>query len=409
MSAIKLTKREKSWIVYDVGNSAFVLLASTLIPIYFSAIADPGSSVVVAWGYATTVASLLLALLMPFLGSIADLKGNKKRLLVGSIGTGAVLLACMGIPGNAMVFLVMYVVATIMLNASLVFYDAFLIDATDSEDRYDEVSSQGYAWGYIGSCVPFIICLVLVLFGENFGLGQLDAIRISFVITAVWWVVFSVPVLKNVHQTHYKERTEHLFRDALVGLWATARRIFADKRVFMFMLAFFFYIDGVHTIITMSTSYGTDLGIGSTQLVLALLVTQFVAFPSAIAYGRLAGKFGTKRMLLIAIFAYFCITLFAAFFLRSAMEFWVLAVCVGLFQGGIQALSRSYFAQIIPPENAGVFFGLFDICGKGAAFLGTALVSLTAQLSGSANGAIAILAVMFIIGLFLFNRALRVE
>ena len=202
MSAIKLTKREKSWIVYDVGNSAFVLLASTLIPIYFSAIADPGSSVVVAWGYATTVASLLLALLMPFLGSIADLKGNKKRLLVGSIGTGAVLLACMGIPGNAMVFLVMYVVATIMLNASLVFYDAFLIDATDSEDRYDEVSSQGYAWGYIGSCVPFIICLVLVLFGENFGLGQLDAIRISFVITAVWWVVFSVPVLKNVHQTH---------------------------------------------------------------------------------------------------------------------------------------------------------------------------------------------------------------
>ena len=175
MSAIKLTKREKSWIVYDVGNSAFVLLASTLIPIYFSAIADPGSSVVVAWGYATTVASLLLALLMPFLGSIADLKGNKKRLLVGSIGTGAVLLACMGIPGNAMVFLVMYVVATIMLNASLVFYDAFLIDATDSEDRYDEVSSQGYAWGYIGSCVPFIICLVLVLFGENFGLGQLDA------------------------------------------------------------------------------------------------------------------------------------------------------------------------------------------------------------------------------------------
>ena len=184
MSAIKLTKREKSWIVYDVGNSAFVLLASTLIPIYFSAIADPGSSVVVAWGYATTVASLLLALLMPFLGSIADLKGNKKRLLVGSIGTGAVLLACMGIPGNAMVFLVMYVVATIMLNASLVFYDAFLIDATDSEDRYDEVSSQGYAWGYIGSCAPFIICLVLVLFGENFGLGQLDAIRISFVITA---------------------------------------------------------------------------------------------------------------------------------------------------------------------------------------------------------------------------------
>lgn len=404
MSAIKLTKREKSWIVYDVGNSAFVLLASTLIPIYFSAIADPGSSVVVAWGYATTVASLLLALLMPFLGSIADLKGNKKRLLVGSIGTGAVLLACMGIPGNAMVFLVMYVVATIMLNASLVFYDAFLIDATDSEDRYDEVSSQGYAWGYIGSCVPFIICLVLVLFGENFGLGQLDAIRISFVITAMWWVVFSVPVLKNVHQTHYKERTEHLFRDALVGLWATAKRIFADKRVFMFMLAFFFYIDGVHTIITMSTSYGTDLGIGSTQLVLALLVTQFVAFPSAIAYGRLAGKFGTKRMLLIAIFAYFCITLFAAFFLRSATEFWVLAVCVGLFQGGIQALSRSEFGKLIPKEHANEYYGFFDIFGKYATVLGTLLVSVFTQITGNSSIGVLSIAVLFIIGFVLMTK-----
>ena len=404
MSAMKLTKREKSWIVYDVGNSAFVLLASTLIPIYFSAIADPGSSVVVAWGYATTVASLLLALLMPFLGSIADLKGNKKRLLVGSIGTGAVLLACMGIPGNAMVFLVMYVVATIMLNASLVFYDAFLIDATDSEDRYDEVSSQGYAWGYIGSCVPFIICLVLVLFGESFGLGQLDAIRISFVITAVWWVVFSVPVLKNVHQTHYKERTEHLFRDALVGLWATAKRIFADKRVFMFMLAFFFYIDGVHTIITMSTSYGTDLGIGSTQLVLALLVTQFVAFPSAIAYGRLAGKFGTKRMLLIAIFAYFCITLFAAFFLRSATEFWVLAVCVGLFQGGIQALSRSEFGKLIPKEHANEYYGFFDIFGKYATVLGTLLVSVFTQITGNSSIGVLSIAVLFIVGFVLMTK-----
>ena len=399
MSAIKLTKREKSWIVYDVGNSAFVLLASTLIPIYFSAIADPGSSVVVAWGYATTVASLLLALLMPFLGSIADLKGNKKRLLVGSIGTGAVLLACMGIPGNAMVFLVMYVVATIMLNASLVFYDAFLIDATDSEDRYDEVSSQGYAWGYIGSCVPFIICLVLVLFGENFGLGQLDAIRISFVITAVWWVVFSVPVLKNVHQTHYKERTEHLFRDALVGLWATAKRIFADKRVFMFMLAFFFYVDGVHTIITMSTSYGTDLGIGSTQLVLALLVTQFVAFPCSIIYGKLAGRFGSKTMITAAVVAYMCIVFFAAFFLKSAVEFWILAILVGMFQGGIQALSRSYYGKIIPKDHANEYYGFYDIFGKTASIIGTFLVATTTSLTGNASLGVLSIAVLLVVAL----------
>ena len=395
-----LSKRERSWVLYDVGNSADVMRAATLIPIYFSAIAEPGSSAVVAWGYATTVASLALALLMPFLGSLADLKGNKKKFLAGTIGTGAVSLAVMGVPGNAMVFLAIYVFSSVMLNASLVFYDAFLVDATE-QDRYDEVSSQGYAWGYIGSCIPFIVCLVIVLFGSSFGIGQLDGIRISFVITAAWWLVFSVPVLRDVHQTHFKAREEHLFRHTLKGLAGTCKKIARDKRLLMFMLAFFFYIDGVHTIITMSTSYGTDLGIDSTQLVLALLVTQFVAFPSAIAYGRLAGRFGTKRMLLIAVFAYFCITLFAAFFLRSAVEFWVLAVCVGLFQGGIQALSRSEFGKLIPKENANEYYGFFDIFGKYATIMGTLLVSVFTQLTGSSSYGVLSVAVLFIVGFIL--------
>ena len=354
----------------------------------------------VAWGYATTVASLALALLMPFLGSLADLKGNKKKFLAGTIGTGAVSLAVMGVPGNAMVFLAIYVFSSVMLNASLVFYDAFLVDATE-QDRYDEVSSQGYAWGYIGSCIPFIVCLVIVLFGSSFGIGQLDGIRISFVITAAWWLVFSVPVLRDVHQTHFKAREEHLFRHTLKGLVGTCKKIARDKRLLMYMLAFFFYIDGVHTIITMSTSYGTDLGIDSTQLVLALLVTQFVAFPSAIAYGRLAGRFGTKRMLLIAVFAYFCITLFAAFFLRSAAEFWVLAVCVGLFQGGIQALSRSEFGKLIPKENANEYYGFFDIFGKYATIMGTLLVSVFTQLTGSSSYGVLSVAVLFIAGFVL--------
>lgn len=395
-----LSKRECSWVLYDVGNSAYVMLAATLIPIYFSAIAEPGSSAVVAWGYATTVASLALALLMPFLGSLADLKGNKKKFLAGTIGTGAVSLAVMGIPDDAMVFLVLYVFSSVMLNASMVFYDAFLVDATE-QDRYDEVSSQGYAWGYIGSCIPFIVCLVIVLFGSSFGIGQLDGIRISFVITAAWWLVFSVPVLRDVHQTHFKAREEHLFRHTLKGLVGTCKKIARDKRLLMYMLAFFFYIDGVHTIITMSTSYGTDLGIDSMQLVLALLVTQFVAFPSAIAYGRLAGRFGTKRMLLIAVFAYFCITLFAAFFLRSAAEFWVLAVCVGLFQGGIQALSRSEFGKLIPKENANEYYGFFDIFGKYATIMGTLLVSVFTQLTGSSSYGVLSVAVLFIVGFIL--------
>ncbi len=392
-----MTKPERSWVLYDVGNSAYVLLASTLIPIYFSAIADPNSSAVVAWGYASTVASLVLALLMPFLGSIADLKGNKKKFLAGTIGTGAVTLAVMGVPSDAMVFLVIYVISSVMLNASLVFYDAFLVDATE-EERYDEVSSQGYAWGYIGSCAPFIVCLVIVLFGENIGIGQLDGIRISFVITAVWWLAFSVPIWRDVHQTHYKPREPHLFRNTVRGLVSTCKKIFRDRRLMFFMLAFFFYIDGVHTIIAMSTSYGTDLGIDSTQLVLALLVTQFVAFPSAIAYGRLSARFGTKKMLLIAVFAYFLITLFAAFFLRSAAEFWVLAVCVGLFQGGIQALSRSEFGKLIPKEHANEYYGFFDIFGKYATIMGTLLVSVFTQLTGSSSIGVLSVAMLFIVG-----------
>lgn len=399
----KLTRQEKSWIAYDVGNSAFVMLSTALIPVYFSSLADPGSSVVVAWGYAETVASLILALLMPFLGSLADLRHNKKRFLIGSVGTGAVACAALGIPQHALAFLVIYVVSSVMLNGSMVFYDAFLVDAT-SEDNYDRVSSHGYAWGYIGSCIPFIASLAIVLFGENVGISMSAGMQIAFIITALWWVAFTVPLVRNVHQTHFKPRTDRLFRDTVRGLVATVRKIFRDKRLLMYMLAYFFYIDGVHTIIKMSTSYGTELGIDSTQLVLALLVTQFVAFPSAILYGHLASKVGTRTMLMTAVFAYFCITLFAAFFLRTAMEFWILAVCVGLFQGGIQALSRSEFGKLIPKEHANEYYGFFDIFGKYAAVMGTFLVSVFTQLTGNASIGVLAISILFVAGLLLLWR-----
>ena len=396
----KLTKQERSWILYDVGNSAFIMLSTALIPVYFATLAEPGSSVVVAWGYAETVAALLLALLMPILGSLADLKGNKKKFFIGFVGTGAVACAALGIPTEALPFLIVYVVASIMVNGSMVFYDAFLVDAT-TDERYDEVSSPGYAWGYIGSCIPFIACLAVVLGGPSVGIDMMTGMKIAFVITAAWWVAFSIPLIRDVHQTHYKERAKRVFRDTFSGLWKTLKNIVRDRRLRYFMLAFFFYIDGVHTIIKMSTSYGTDLGIDSTQLVLALLLTQFVAFPSAIAYGRLSTKFGPKRMLLVAVFAYFCITLFAAFFLREALEFWILAVCVGLFQGGIQALSRSEFGKLIPKEHANEYYGFFDIFGKYAAVMGTLLVSVFTQMTGNSSVGVLSIAVLFVLGFLL--------
>lgn len=397
--AFGLTKKEVSWVLYDVGNSAFVMLSTTLIPVYFASLAEEGSSVVVAWGYAETVASLILALLMPFLGSLADLAGNKKKFLVGFAGTGAVACAALGVPQHALVFLVVYVIAAVMLNGSMVFYDAFLIDAT-TEDRYDQVSSHGYAWGYIGSCIPFIACLAVVLGGPSFGLDMGTGMKVAFAITSLWWIAFTIPLAKNVKQTHFRKRSAHVFKTTFSSLANTVKNIAHNKRLLFFLVAFFFYIDGVHTVIKMSTSYGTDLGIDSTQLVLALLVTQFVAFPSAIAYGRLAKHFGTRRMLMVGAFAYFCIVMFAAFFLKSATEFWILAICVGLFQGGIQALSRSEYGKLIPKEKANEYYGFFDIFGKYAAVMGTFLVSVFTQITGNASFGVLSIAVLFIVGFF---------
>ena len=401
-----MTKQEKSWVLYDVGNSAFVLLSSALIPVYFKSIAEPGSSVVVAWGYAETVASLILALLMPILGSLADYKGNKKKFFMATVIIGVICCALLGFPSQALPFLILYVVAAVMLNGSMVFYDAFLVDAAESDDRLDMVSSHGYAWGYIGSCLPFIASLVIVLFGSNFGIDMSTGMKIAFLITAVWWFVFSLPLMRNVHQVNYKEDggTGIKLGGVMRGLITTLKSIAKDKRLLFFVIAYFFYIDGVHTIIKMSTSYGTDLGIDATQLVFALLMTQFVAFPSAIAYGKLAGKFGTRKMLCIAVFAYLCITLFAAFLLRSALEFWILAFAVGLFQGGVQALSRSEFGKLIPKEHANEYYGFFDIFGKYAAILGTFLMSVFTQVTGNASLGVLSIAVLFIMGIVFLVR-----
>ena len=398
--ARKMTAAERSWILYDVGNSAFVLLSTALIPVYFSSIAT--GSVMVAWGYAETVAALIVALLMPFLGSLADMPGMKKKFLAGCAGTGACAACALGLPTDATAFLIVYVVAAVLLNASTVFYDAFLVDVT-TPDRFDEVSSAGYAWGYVGSCVPFIACLGIALGHDAIGLSMQTAMQTVFAITAAWWFAFTIPVLRNARQVHSKPRPARIVRDSLAGLAVTCKRLWQSPPLRSFMLAYFFYIDGVHTIIKLSTSYGTDLGIDGTQLVLALLATQFVAFPAAIAYGKLGRRFGTKQMLLVGVVGYTCIVAFAAFFLRSAAEFWMLAIMVGLFQGGIQALSRSEFGKLVPSDHANEYFGFFDIFGKYAAVMGTFLVSALTQATGNGSIGVLSIAILFVVGFFLLR------
>ena len=402
----KLTPREKRWIMYDVGNSAFVLLSTAVVPIYADSLLEAAGqdNIVSTWGYAQTVASLVIALLMPILGSIADVQGMKIKFFLGFFLTGVVMCLGMSLPLGWLAFLIVYVLATIGLNGSLTFYDSMLIDTTSNE-RMDKVSSHGYAWGYVGSTIPFIVCIAVIFGGPALlGLDTATCTRISFLITAVWWVAFTVPLLRSYRQVHYRTTADHTaeaVRGTFRELAGTFRRIARDRSLLLFMIAFFFYIDAVNTVISMSTSYGTQLGIDSTQLVIALLVTQFVAFPCAILYGRLAGRFGAKRMIVIAVIAYLGIVMFAAFFLKTAVEFWILAILVGMFQGGIQALSRSYYGKIIPKDHANEYYGFYDIFGKTASVLGTFLVATTTAVTGNASAGVLSIAVLLAAALVL--------
>lgn len=403
----KLTKMEKYWILYDVGNSAFTLLVSTIIPIYFNALAgNAGISEVdylAYWGYAASISTVIVAILGPTMGTVADTRNYKKPLFVFFMMIGVIGCAALSVPTSWIVFLVVFVIAKVGYNASLIFYDSMLVDVTTPE-RMDKVSSHGYAWGYIGSCIPFIISLVFVLMYESIGITMNTAMMLAFLINAVWWVLMTLPLLKNYRQKNFATPPEHPIKDSFIRLGHTLRDIKKEKKIFLYLLAFFFFIDGVYTIIEMATAYGSALGLDTTGLLLALLVTQIVAFPCALIFSRFSKRYETTKLIKVCIAAYTLIALFAIQ-LDKQWEFWFLAVMVGMFQGAIQALARSYFAKIIPAEKSGEYFGIYDICGKGASFMGTTLVGIVAQITNVANAGVAIIAVMFVIGFVLFNKA----
>lgn len=404
---MKLTKEEKNWILYDVGNSAFTLLIATIMPLYFNYLAEQAglSSVdyLAYWGYAASVATLFVVFIGPVFGTLADTKGFKKPVFSVALAVGVAACVLMGFAKQWLVSLVIYVIAKTGYSASLIFYDSMLADVTTA-DRMDQVSSQGYAWGYIGSCVPFVVCLMIVLGAGKLGISMELAMGISFFVTAAWWVLMTVPMLKTYRQKNYVERKPHAFRESFARIGKTFLNVRKEKKIFLFLLAFFFYIDGVYTIIDMATAYGSALGLDSTGLLLALLVTQIVAFPCAILFGRLARRFRTEHLITVCVVAYIGIALFACV-LRTQTQFWILAIFVGMFQGGIQALSRSYYAKIIPAEQSGEYFGLLDICGKGASFIGTAIVSVVSQLTGDINKGVAMIVVLFVVGVVLFRIA----
>ena len=407
----KLASLEKKWVLYDVGNSAFTLMVSTIFPIYFNSLAESAGisdvDYLAYWGYATSICTLIVAILGPTLGAIADTKNFKKIIFSAAMGVGVFGCIVLGFLSSWLWFLVIFVLAKTGYSASLVFYDAMLTDVTEP-DRMDSVSSHGYAWGYIGSCIPFVISLVIVLGGGNVGLSTQTSMILAFIITAVWWLCSSIPLLRSYRQKYFSEAGEHVVRNSFKRLGRTFIELTKQKHIFVFLLAFFFYIDGVYTVIDMATAYGQALGLDSTGLLLALLVTQIVAFPCVLIFSRLVKKVRPETIITICIAAYFCIAVYA-YWLDTQFDFWLLAVLVGMFQGTIQALSRSYFAKIIPAEKSGEFFGIYDICGKGASVIGTALVSVLSQVTGSINIGVSALSVMFLIGLVLFRFSAKLN
>ncbi len=407
----KFTKTEKSWILYDWANSVYATnIMAVIFPIYFGNVcAQSGADNLVLWSYGTSVATFLVAVLAPILGALGDHKGHKKRLFMACLVLGVVFTLFSAFTDDYRLLLVGYVVSHIGFSGSCLFYDSFLTDVTTRE-RMDRVSAWGYAMGYIGgSTIPFVLSIVILFV---LGMDNPLAFKLVIILTSVWWLVFSIPFLKNVHQIHYVEARKGLFCSTFGNLWRTAKDIFTHKRVFLFIIAYFFYIDGVNTIISISTSYGSKLGLDDISMILALLTTQIVAVPFSILFGKLADKVGSINLLCGAVAVYFCITL-VGFFMGFNIEqnpgddsaltlsltlFWCMAFLVGTVQGGIQALSRSYFGKLIPASRSNEYFGFFDIFGKFAAVIGPLLVALFTQFTGRDSIGVISLAILFFIG-----------
>ena len=455
----RFTLQERSWIMYDWANSVYAtIMLAAVFAAFFTGMVDDPRGGDYWWSIGTTISVLIVAVMSPFVGQIADYKNNKKRLFTLFWVIGLSFTGYCAIVDDWRLLLIGYIFSHIGFSGSNLLYDSFLPDITPPS-RMDKVSGWGYAMGYIGgSTIPFLTSIILIQCADILGLGTIGAVKISILMTVAWWGLFSIPFFKNVKQVNYIEKpAQGTVRDVFLKVGSTAKKIFNNKGMFYFIIAYFFYIDGVNTVISLATSYGTVLGLGMLGMILALFVTQIVAFPCSILFARFAEKIGSFRMLMIAVFVYFIICIigfimgiiielaeipvklaalagmgvtventsnltvinqalldagiadsvwntnpaYLAAIATSTILFWVLAVMVGTMQGGIQAISRSFFGKLVPPQNAGEFFGFFEIFGKFAAILGPLLYAIIKGTTGRASfsilSIISLFAVAFVI------------
>jgi MFS transporter, UMF1 family len=414
---MKDTKRGiLAWSLYDWANSAF---ATTVIagffPVFFKAYWSSGSSVhqsTFYLGMANSIASIIVAALAPVLGAIADRGSFKKKMLLffaflGCIMTGGLWFVQAGYWQLAIVF---YISATVGFSGANIFYDS-LLPSVASEKKIDFASSLGFGLGYIGGGLLFLIHVLMYLKPQFFGIADAStAVRIAFLTVAIWWALFSIPIMVFVQEPVFahKVKPSEAAAAGIRQLRETFRKIRYLKVVSLFLLAYWFYIDGVDTIIRMAVDYGSSLGFPSESLIVALLIVQFVAFPATLLYNTLGQRIGVKKALLIAIAAYSVLTILG-YFMRTILHFYLLAVCIGLFQGGIQALSRSYYSRLIPEKQAAEFFGFFNMLGKFAAVIGPALMGIVTLLTGSNRIGILSILLLFIAGGALLLRVDEAE
>ena len=396
-------RKTLSWALYDWANSAF---ATTVIagffPIFFrdfwSGDVD-GTLTTFRLGVASSISSLVIVVLAPILGAVSDRAGIKKKLLmlfafIGIVSTFGLFLVGQGLWLPA---IVLFVVASLGFSGANVFYDALLLDVAPTSDRIHQVSGFGYALGYLGGGLLFAFNVFMVLNPQLFGLANAgQAVKISFVSVALWWAVFSIPILLFVKEQSPGATSSNPIAAGFRQLGQTLKNIRAQRTIMVFLFAYWFYIDGVDTVFRMSVDYGLSIGLGSNDLIGALLLVQFVAFPAALVFGKLGQRIGAKSGIYVGIFVYIAATVWA-YFISSGIEFYILATMIGLVIGGIQALSRSLLGQLIPPEQAGEYYGFFNMVGKSAAVIGPFLVGWSAAMFGARNSILSVI-ILLVLG-----------
>lgn len=417
-----LNKKVLSWALYDWANSAFATtIMAGFFPVFFKSYWCSGIDTAISsarLGYANSLASIVVAIMAPLLGAMADRGQSRKNFLGVFLAFGVVSTAILYfIPQNGWLLAVLfYIGGVIGFSGSNIFYDS-LLPGLATESQMDKTSAFGYSLGYLGGGLLFSVNVLMVLKPGLFGLSDASqAVQLAFISVALWWAMFSVPLFLNVPEVHIQARDQGwaMVRAGYRQLIDTFKEIRSLRPVFIFLLAYWFYIDGVHTIIRMAIDYGLSIGFDSNDLILALLITQFVGFPAALVFGYLGEKIGTKIAIYIGIGVYFFVTFWGAF-MTQKYEFYLLAIIIGLVQGGVQALSRSFYTTLIPPEKAAEFFGFYNMMGKFAAVLGPFLMGSVGLLVLKFGGtsllasriSISSVSILFVIGVLLLTRVER--